>query len=34
MATNFDLKFSNTFYQDFSNIISYFKIMCPRKHFV
>lgn len=23
MATNFDLKFSNTFYQDFSNIISY-----------
>lgn len=23
MATNFDLKFSNTFYQDFSNILSY-----------
>ena len=23
MATNFDLKFSNSFYDDFSNIISY-----------
>lgn len=23
MATNFDLKFSNSFYQDFSSIISY-----------